>query len=311
MLAVTLLLLACSSSQDGGGFSSSGGSGGSSSGGSSSGGSFGTPDDAGGGDAGAGCSAIDILFVIDNSGSMGEEQTNLAANFPKFVAVLDALSGPKGPLDYRVAVTTTAKTYKLLLPIGSDTTRGDDGAFRNNCGGSKRWLERSEASTSFACRAQVGTDGSSEEMPLECMKLGLVDRVADGVNAGFLRKEALLAVVFLTDEDDCSTKRSEVPFGFSDMCEDNNVLAKASDYVAVLDGVKGERARWATAVIAGKSDCMSSFGSAAHAKRMDEFVNAAGRNAVFSSICDGDLSIALKAAIDKFGQACRELPPLK
>jgi hypothetical protein len=28
------------------------------------------------------------------------------------------------------------------------------------------------------------------------------------------------------------------------------------------------------------------------------------QNAVFSSICDGDLSIALKEAIDKFGQAC-------
>lgn len=33
---------------------------------------------------------IDILFVIDNSGSMGEEQANLAANFGAFIEVLEA-----------------------------------------------------------------------------------------------------------------------------------------------------------------------------------------------------------------------------
>ncbi len=44
---------------------------------------------------------MDVLFVIDNSGSMGQEQTNLIANFPQFINVLD-----NSGLDYRVAVTT-------------------------------------------------------------------------------------------------------------------------------------------------------------------------------------------------------------
>ena len=40
----------------------------------------------GGGNVDAlGCSKMDLLFVIDNSGSMGEEQTNLIANFPTFI----------------------------------------------------------------------------------------------------------------------------------------------------------------------------------------------------------------------------------
>ena len=60
----------------------------------------------GGGNVDAlGCSKMDLLFVIDNSGSMQQEQTNLIANFPTFISVLDA-SG----LDYRVAVTTTPPT---------------------------------------------------------------------------------------------------------------------------------------------------------------------------------------------------------
>ena len=59
------------------------------------------------GDGGSqvGCSGIDVLFVIDNSGSMQQEQDNLVANFPQFVSVLEA-SG----LDYRIGVTTTAPT---------------------------------------------------------------------------------------------------------------------------------------------------------------------------------------------------------
>ena len=32
---------------------------------------------------------MDLLFVIDNSGSMSQEQQNLIANFPMFISVLD------------------------------------------------------------------------------------------------------------------------------------------------------------------------------------------------------------------------------
>lgn len=279
----------------------------------SSGGGFGESSGDGGakGDGGAGCNKMDILFVVDNSGSMSEEQTNLAANFPKFVSVLDATTGPNGPLDYRVAVTTTGKSYKIKGPFGItvDDVKGDDGAFRNNCGGAKRWLDRGEAAASFGCRATVGTDGPSEEMPLQCMKMALTDRVADGTNAGFLRKDALLAIVFLTDEDDCSYAGKDLDEGFGDVCSDLKGAEKPQDYVTMLDGLTGDRARWATAVIAGKSSCTSTFGSAAEAKRLGDFVTATGKNAVFSSICDGDLSKSLKEAIDKFGTACRDLPP--
>lgn len=259
--------------------------------------------------AGGGCEKMDIVFVVDDSGSMGEEQANLAANFPKFVSVLDQTKASSGaPIDYRVAVTTTGKSYKLIGPFGiGDSEKGDDGAFRNNCGGSKRWLERSEAAASFSCRAQVGTGGPSEEMPLECMRLALTDRMADGTNAGFVREDALLAVVFLTDEDDCSFKGTQLNEGFGDLCEGSGAEAPEA-YALTLDVIKGDRGRWATAVIAGKTSCQSTFGSAAEAKRLGRFVTATGKNAVFSSICEGDLSKALEEAIAKFGEACRSFP---
>ena len=277
------------------------------------GGGLGPRVDAGAGATGTGgCEKMDIVFVVDDSGSMGEEQANLAANFPKFVSVLDQTRAGNGnPIDYRVAVTTTGRSYKLLGPFGiPDDVKGDDGAFRNNCGGPKRWLDKSEASQSFACRAQVGTGGPSEEMPLESMRLALTDRVADGTNTGFVRDDALLAVVFLTDEDECSFKGKTLTEGFGDLCESNGAEAPEA-YVLTLDQIKGDRARWATAVIAGKTQCQSSFGSAAEAKRLGRFVTATGKNAVFSSICDGDLAKSLEEAIAKFGEACKSFPGVR
>lgn len=58
----------------------------------------------GDGDGGTGVpvDVVDILFVVDNSGSMGTEQGKLVEAMPEFVQQLDAAG-----LDYRIAVTTT------------------------------------------------------------------------------------------------------------------------------------------------------------------------------------------------------------
>jgi hypothetical protein len=53
---------------------------------------------------------IDLLFVIDNSGSMGEEQLNLAKNFPLLIDKLETLEDSEGELvyaDVNIMVTTT------------------------------------------------------------------------------------------------------------------------------------------------------------------------------------------------------------
>ena len=40
-----------------------------------------------------GCKGVDFLIVVDNSGSMGDEQQNLAASFPNFLATLQETLG--------------------------------------------------------------------------------------------------------------------------------------------------------------------------------------------------------------------------
>ena len=46
---------------------------------------------------------VDILFVIDNSGSMGEEQANLSSSFASLINVLE---DPEFDADYRIGITT-------------------------------------------------------------------------------------------------------------------------------------------------------------------------------------------------------------
>jgi len=265
------------------------------------------------------CSKMDIVFVVDDSGSMSEEQSNLATNFPNFITVIDNyLTSSGDALDYRVAVTTTGRdlnyTIALPPPLGNlpFNESGDNGVFRQDCGMTKRWLERGDTNvgSTFACAAQVGTGGPSLEMPLLSMDWALTDRVADGTNAGFLREDALLAVVILTDEDDCSREDNNFTIA-NDACGTSTpeVLSTQS-YIDKLDVLKGERGRWATAVIAGPNSCSSSFGDAIEAKRLKQFVTETGDNAVFSSICDGNLATSLQTALDTFSAACESFPPI-
>jgi hypothetical protein len=274
------------------------------------------------------CTKIDFLFVVDDSGSMSEEQQNLGSNFPRFVQAIETFRNKTGQaLDYRLAVTTTGITHAIVIPpqmVGpfpvpgrTINETGKDGEFvqKSSCGMTRRWFEKGDSNlpSNFACAAKVGTDGPSFEMHLEGLKRALVDRVQDGKNAGFLRADALLAVVFLTDEDDCSTPLASFEAQNDSCVPPPPGLAGIPDYLTVLDTVKGGgaagRSRWASAVIAGPSDCKSSFGSARTATRLLEFVRQAGSNAVFSSICSGDLAGALTQALGTFQAACNNFQP--
>lgn len=267
------------------------------------------------------CEKMDILFVIDNSGSMGEEQSNLLANFDGFATLIDDyLTSTGNPLDYRIAVTTAGRdvSYNLLVPIVNEeipvTEPGDNGHFRRGCGIDRGWLEKNDSGLvdAFRCRANVGTGGPGAEMPLLGLEWSLKQRVDDGSNAGFVREDALLAIVMITDQDDCSRDDDGFLIDLSPTCFDaaDTNITPLSHYLGFLDDLKGDRGRWASAVIAGPGpgSCSSSFGNAAEATRMIDFVAQAGSNSVLSSICSGDLTNALGEALDTFEAACNSFP---
>lgn len=257
---------------------------------------------------------MDILFVVDNSGSMLEEQQNLADNFPRFIEVLDNFTPA---LDYRVGVTTTGRDYNWSIdtplgPLPNSQTGGDNGALLQRCDMARRWVERNDPDpgATFSCAAEVGDQGPAMEMPLEVIRQAFTDRLDDGTNAGFLRDDALLALVVLTDEDDCSY-RDPVTLGLTEiMCQSQQPAV--AEYKTFLDDLTGAPGRWAMAAIAGPGpgQCNSEFGSAAEAVRLKELVGQAGDNGIMSSICSGDLATALEDALATFEDACQELPPI-
>ncbi|MBZ0236639.1 MAG: hypothetical protein K8M05_30205 [Deltaproteobacteria bacterium] len=286
----------------------------------------GTDIDAGqhtGGDGGGGeevtgeCRKMDLIFVVDDSGSMGEEQTNLGTNFPMFANLLNSYTISTGEmLDYRAAVTTTGVTasgvqtlpppFSMSIPFNQS---GMDGRFRTVSGMTRPWLERTDPNMAqtFAQAAAVGTSGPGLEMQLRAMELA----IQPGTNPGFLRDDALLGIVILTDEDDCSFRQaSGINISSLEGCVGTPGIPAAADFLMPLDQVKGERGRWAAAVIAGQTACTSSFGDAVEGVRLKQFQQASPQNVVFGDICAGNLQGALMQALDSFQAACENFPPI-
>lgn len=262
------------------------------------------------------CRKMDLIFIIDDSGSMEQEQTNLATNFPMFADVLNSYRTTTGEdLDYRAAITTTGITATFTItppfpgfpPLPPMTQSGDDGRFRMSCGMSRPWLERTDPNMAqtFSCAADVGTDGPALEMPLRATELSAMP----ATNPGFLRDDALLGIVILTDEEDCSRRATTFETAGDD-CVNNMEpgLLMPAEVVAALDSIKGDRGRWAAAVIAGQTTCSSSFGSAERSVRLQEFATLGGTNVIFGDICGGNLAPVLAQALDTFQAACDNFP---
>jgi hypothetical protein len=197
-----------------------------------------------------GCaSALDILLVVDNSGSMATAQRRLATGINGLVTPLDAAK-----VDWRLGITTTDNGNPWCpaavttpehghLVLSSCKTRLDDFLFGANvdvrdeacndiCEHStlevlptsvdvdpnpkpRPWIEKIGGITNIgggvsveqalACVVPQGVNGCGFEQPLEASYLALVRaQTASEPSYGFLRAEASLLVVVISDEVDCS-----------------------------------------------------------------------------------------------------------
>lgn len=176
-----------------------------------SGGTTGLGADGESGDVVPGCDKVDLLFVIDNSGSMADEQTNLVQSFPGFIdSITSQLAGADS---YHVGVVTTdVYTYDLTcLPQASGNLvqrTGGPNSSSGQCGpyeaGGAYMTELDDLPTAFSCAAAVGVGGDGNERPMDAMLTALSDqqRQPGACNEGFLRDDALLVVVVITDEED-------------------------------------------------------------------------------------------------------------
>ncbi|HJN74102.1 MAG TPA: hypothetical protein QGF58_09245 [Myxococcota bacterium] len=127
-------------------------------------------------------SPIDVLWVVDDSATMFEEQDQLADHADAFVQALD-----EAGVDFQVGVTTT-------------DVDADAGALRGPV------LKAGDADLvdDFAEQVLVGVQGSRDEQPLYAASLATSEPWASTDNADLVREVSYLAVVVVTDEDDHS-----------------------------------------------------------------------------------------------------------
>lgn len=158
---------------------------------------------------------LDLLFLVDDSPSMAEEQANLARNFPRLIEVLDTMPGGRPDLHLGVVSSDLgAGNAAFSGPCGSALGQRGLLQVREGCGldpaRGRYLISEAGGKTNFTgdlgdvfgCLARLGTAGCGFEHQLQAVRLALSGFVTD--NAGFLRPDAHLAVVFITDEDDCS-----------------------------------------------------------------------------------------------------------
>jgi hypothetical protein len=136
---------------------------------------------------------LDILFVIDDSGSMSTHQMNLANNIDRFA---DAIVRTKF-LDYHVGVVTSTVT--------------SFSSFGKCCGklvGSPTFVDRNTPNglNVLAKNLIVGTSGDYQEKFFDPVFLALTTPNLTGHNKDFYRTDANLALIFITDTEDQSDR---------------------------------------------------------------------------------------------------------
>lgn len=166
---------------------------------------------------------VDILFVVDNSSSMSPKQDQLRDRFPQLISKL-ADFGQTTPASYHIGVITSdvgAAASTLYCKSGAEFGYGrlvakglkadadcqpPTGGVRfidyNQKTGTSNLPSGQTIERTFQCMAAVGDVGCGFEQSLEAAYQALANPPAE--NANFLREDALLVVVFVTDEDDCS-----------------------------------------------------------------------------------------------------------
>lgn len=204
----------------------------------------------------------DILFVVDNSNSMQEEQEGVALELPEFVRALQAGGGLTQ--DFRVGLITTSVYQNANingeLVYAEFSNEGHSGRLRpvpeqdgQIRADSPRWLEGTDPQLvpRFQRLVQQGVTGSGQETPFEAALLAVTPPLTqvlptEGGNAGFLRNGARLLVVVVSDEDDCSERARppRVAVGTSasrDWCnEQSDKLTPVEAYAEAFLGLTDE-----------------------------------------------------------------------
>ncbi len=271
---------------------------------------------------------LDLLFVIDNAPSMAGEQDSLAVNTARFANVLESIEG--GLPDLHLAVTTSDLAIDGLADCTGDGSFhtpvdcGVDGDFLVN----RDYLDDTSDTNftgsfvdTFSCVADVGVGGCPIRQPVAAALRALE-------HPGFLRDEAHLGVLFISDGDDCSADPAffdpddpELEFrcfehgvvcdpdepstpGAKQDCQPRAIsqVDPIADQVAALRALKPDPGMLSVGVVAGPASpvvvedlalapsCTSATAEAGPAIRLSALAESFPNRSTVTSMCNADLS---------------------
>ena len=260
-----------------------------------------------------GCAAIDVLFALDHSGSMTEEIAAIAAT-QAFTGVIDALAGINcGDIDYRVGVTDD-NTPSFVTANGVS------------------WFDSTELSKDdivSAFNQAAGGISGQDTTPLGCEHvLSNATTLLANDTTGFLRDDALLVVIMLTDVDDYGAYDQDAACPGLGLCTTPQVEAQ-TNYNTLIALKNGQSEALATIVLAGTPGsgqmsnngicnqpgaCGCSFDCQVYdAIKLDQFATLVGTAGVFSNLCNGGAGVIPTTITNAFNQeivlACEGLEP--
>jgi len=206
-----------------------------------------------------GNNSTDILFTVDNSCSMSDEQSALAVNFASFLQIVDALD-----IDYHLGVATTdigdGGQLQGSVPIITPSTPDPGGTFSAN--------------------VNLGINGSGIEQGFHNAWQALEAAVNNvGVNGGFLRDEAGLRLIMVSDEQEQSS--GVMGWGPVDYIDYYQSLKANPEHLVVSD------------ITGGMTGCSGAGGSASAGSDYVAGTNMTG--GISASICDPNWVSTLSA----------------
>jgi hypothetical protein len=223
-------------------------------------------------------SALDILFVIDDSGSMGTHQQNLLKNVSNLVN-----ASLKSGVDLHAAVITTNVDSEPFKPIPGYVHGGRLVGVTNKVAKTSDGNFEQVLTENLKIGMQI--DGSGTEQPFQAVRLALSEPLLSNENAGFLRPNAGLAVFLLTDADDQSPDPVATYVEFLRQLKQNAVTMHAA-YIPTVH------------VVQPGAVCNRSGENAP--ARIEEALRAFGTIGESVNLCEADYSTRLSSIGSKY-----------
>jgi hypothetical protein len=244
------------------------------------------------------CRFIDVVISVDVSSSMEEELQAMRQDvFPAFAERLKSIS--KEDDSFRVATLDSCPDPANFHTRNSD---GDDCDFN----GGNVWIRgsSSDLNEEFACVGDVYVDDvncsgeDDDEQPVSAVIKALNAPWVEEENEGFLREEALLVVIAITDED-------EQPTG--------GMPTNSRGIFDLLVDIKGgDPERVVFLGIGGASACQDGAygGVSSPANLLRSITGEFGGNGIWWDLCEGRLEDGLEGAINTIEVACESIAPI-